>query len=530
MSRTPTLAQWYTEHRSDYEAAKASEFRRRRTGLAPMGASADYHYRSQADFLKLQEFAYDVVRNDMVVGAGIRRLVKNVIQTGFSLDPDTGDAEADDLVEELWNEWAEDKFACHAGQTLDWHQIERLAYQSQVTAGDCFGLPLAEGTLETIESYRCRTPSNTKKNCVHGVLLDERSRPLQYWFTKADIAAGVSVQRVGDVQPIDVRDEDGQPQVFHNFDPQRFSQHRGVTALAPCLTAVGIHDDIEFAELVKRQIASCVGFMREIQSNQGAPPLPGSIGETEQRVSSAGVNRFLQHLYPGMEVVGKPGEMLKFFTPQMQGADFITHAHLILTFISINLDIPLAVLLLDPSNTNFSGWRGAIDQARISWKDSQENQISTWHRPVTRWKIRQWLTADLYDADVRCLRLRQIVANPARKCDPFQHQWNPPSWTYIEPLKDATADTLQQEKLLQSPRRIQARKGQQWQQVARETVEDNTFAIRLAKTSAAEINAEFPADTNPVHWREVLTLTSTEKLSIAIGNDAATGNSDAGHP
>lgn len=491
-----------------------------------MGAGADYHYRSQADFLKLQEYAYDVVRNDMVVGAGIRRLVKNVVQNGYTLDPDTGDSEADDLIEELWDDWAGNKFKCHAGQTLDWHQIEKLAYQSQITAGDCFCLPLAEGSLETLESYRCRTPSNTKKNCVHGVLLDDRGRPEEFWFTKADIPAGVAVQRVGDIQPIKVLDEDGEPQVFHNVDPQRFSQHRGVTALAPCMTAIGMHDDIEFAELVKRQIASCVGFIRQLAGTNGAPPIPGTMGETEQRMSSAGVTRFLQHLYPGMEVVGKPGEILQYFTPQMHGADFITHAHLILTFIAINLDIPLAVLLLDPSNTNFSGWRGAIDQARIGWKDSQSNQVSTLHRPTTRWKIRQWLTADIYDHDPRCVRLRQIAAAPERKYNPYKNQWNPPSWTYIEPLKDATADTLQQEKLLDSPRRIQARKGQKFQQVARESVEDNGYAIRAAKREAAAINADFPLDTNPVHWREVLTLTSTEKLSIAIGADSKPGDTD----
>lgn len=528
MPAGPTLLEHFGQLRADYDAAKTSELRRRRTGLPSLGATADYHYRSEGDYLKLQEIAWDVFRNDLVVGSGVRRLVKNVIQSGFVLDPDTGDSEADDLAEELWLEWAETKELCHAAGTLTWHQMEKLALQSQIVGGDCFGLPLGDDTLETVESYRCRTPSATKQNCIHGVLLDERGRPQEYWFTKQDIAPNQAVKLVRDVRPIKALNDDGEIQVFHLFDPQRFTQHRGVTVLAPSIIPAEMHDDMQFAEMVKQKIQACVGFIRELAGDKG-PPEPGTAGETEERTSSAGVRRFLQHFYPGMEIVGKPGEQLKFFSPQIPGQAFLDHSKLILTFIAVNLDLPLQVLLLDPMRSNFSSWRGAIEQARISWRDMQLDLIAAWHRPVYRWRVRQWLESPNYDADPRCLKLRAIAADPGRKCQPFKHNWNPASWPYIEPLKDASADSLQQEKLLNSPRRIQARKGQNWQQVARESVEDCSYAIRLAKQAAAQINQDFPED-KPVHWRECLNLTSTEKLSLTVtagGEDPPQGGDDA---
>jgi len=46
-----------------------------------------------------------------------------------------------------------------------------------------------------------------------------------------------------------------------------------------------------------------------------------------------------------------------------------------LGILAVNLDLPLCVFLLDASETNYSGFRGAIDQAR--------------QRPATRRRHRQ---------------------------------------------------------------------------------------------------------------------------------------------
>ena len=42
-----------------------------------------------------------------------------------------------------------------------------------------------------------------------------------------------------------------------------------------------------------------------------------------------------------------------------------------LGILAVNLDLPLCVFLLDASETNYSGFRGAIDQARQRWREIQ---------------------------------------------------------------------------------------------------------------------------------------------------------------
>jgi hypothetical protein len=41
--------------------------------------------------------------------------------------------------------------------------------------------------------------------------------------------------------------------VYHVYNPERFSQSRGITALAPVLNVEGIRNDLEFVPLIKHQ-------------------------------------------------------------------------------------------------------------------------------------------------------------------------------------------------------------------------------------------------------------------------------------
>src|SRR5690606_1028361 len=97
---------------------------------------------------------------------------------------------------------------------------------------------------------------------------------------------------------------------------------------------------------------------------------------------------------PGIEYTGAPGEKLTGFSPNIPNAEFFEHARLILTFVAINLDMPLQMLLLDATATNFSGWRGAFDQAKIGFRQIQSWLLKRFYAPVYEWKLRQWIAED----------------------------------------------------------------------------------------------------------------------------------------
>lgn len=485
-ANTFSLTETFTDLRSDYRASKDTRFQSRLTGVDPMGSGADYHYRNEADFLKLRERIRDYQRNDGVVGQGLRRVTANVVQDGFTLDVKTGSAELDRVLSDRWYAWAEDPLACDSEGVNTFAQMERLSFQTALVDGDVFALLLSNGAIQWIEAHRVRTPgagakSATTKNVVNGILLDEMRRRVECWITRENANPLRPVGRVADMRRVPFRDEEGNPLVLQVYESSRFSQTRGVSALAPVSETVGIHDDLQFAALVKQQIGALIAILRQQPEADG---LPGDIGTltTEQR---DGYIRQIEGISAGMDVLARPGEKIEMFSSNVPGAEFFKHATLILTFIAVNLDLPLAVLLLDPSNTNFSGWRGAIDQARMRFRQMQRERVGQLHKPVYEWKVRNWLRMD----DALAAMVARLQRETKEGVDPFGHQWNPPSWQYIEPLKDASGDALAFGSGLNSLRRIHAARGREWLgEVAEECVEDVAGLWELAIAKADQLN------------------------------------------
>jgi capsid protein len=312
-----------------------------------------------------------------------------------------------------------------------------------------------------------------------------------------------TVSKSAKFKRVDAYDEDGNRQVFHIYDPKRVTQTRGVSAMAPIFDCLGMFEDINFAKLVQQQIVSCFAIFKERDATwsgpQGAP-----LGATSTQTRSDGSVSTLEGISPGLMISGAPGEKLQGFSPNVPNSEFFQHVKLILTLCSINLGLPLCLALLDASETNFSGFRGALDQAKIRWKANQKNLKTQFHTPVYKWKLRQWMSED---DNFRARMERKNVM-------PFAHVWNVPSWPYIEPNKDAQADIARLKGGLTSPRRLHAERGCDSDQIARESVADNAYAIREAKREAAAIKSEFD-DGNPVHWRELISLPLPDGFTVS---------------
>lgn len=491
--------------RADFRAGKDTRFTSRLAGVDPTGSGADYHYRSDQQFLHLIERARHYQRNDRIVGQAVRRLVANVVQDGFTLDPQTGDKGADLALKDHWNDWASDPDQCDVEGELTFNAFEQLSFSSTIVDGDVILLPLQAGSLQAVEAHRLRTPSNTKQNVVHGVKLSDDGKRVEYWITKQDLGLNRPLTKVGDVRPYPARDDQGYRAVLHLFQPQRFSQRRGVSALAPISDDVGMLDDVQFATLVKAQHAALVTILR--QRSEGWTPVVNPQLGLQRSEDLGGFTRTIEELNAGLEIASDPGEIVSFDSAKVPSPEFFLHSQLILTFIAINLDLPVAVLLLDPSETNFSGWRGAIDQARMRFRQIQQWLIARLHCPVYRWKVRQWAATDP--------ALRAALARDARAT--LKHRWNPPRFPYIEPLTDAQADLLAQQNLLDSPRRIQAKKGQDWDDIIEEVAQDFGIAIRRGLAEAQAINSEYPGA--GITWRDCVPMSLPQGVQIGAGPD-----------
>lgn len=503
-----SLAGSLNDLRADFRAGTDSRFVSRLTGVDSMGSNADYHYRDERKWLHMLERARHYQRNDQVVGQGVRRVVANIVQDGFRLDVDTGDADLDVEIKARWAEWSSNADACHVEGEHDFSQLERIALSSVIVDGDVFVLPLKTGRLQTIEAHRCRTPKGTQRNVVHGVMLDEMAKRTEYWFTRENLGLDKALTKVSDVNRVAARDEEGNRQVFHLYSPDRFSQRRGITAIAPVSDTVGMHDDVQFATLVKSQMAAMVAILHERGPNW--QPLGDQQKGERTTETSGGYTKTIEGVSAGLEVFGDPDEKLSAFSPGIPSPEFFPHTMMLLTFIAINLDIPVQVLLLDPSRTNFSSWRGAIDQARLRFRQIQSWLIGKFHSPIYRWWMRSQIATD------------PIFAALADRSDTaiFQHRWNPPTFPYIEPLTDGQADDLQAVRCINSRRRIQASRGRDWEEISAEIVADNALLIRRALEEAREIETEYPG--SGLNWRELIAIpiANTATATVPLGQQA----------
>lgn len=524
-----SIVEQFHDLRSDYDASKRTRFKRSRVGISPSGSGSDYHYRDWYSYARIMETARDLFRNHPLVGQGVRRATSNILRGGFNLDVKTGDKVLDGELKSRWNEWAYERADdCDVQGESRWHQLERLALQNVIVDGDVLTLPLADGQVQQIEAHRLRTPGNTKKNVIHGVLLDQFRKRQEYWITKDDIDPMRSLSLVSDItayparafDPITERQE---RQVLHHYMPDRITQTRGITALVPVIDTAGMGDDLFFATLVKSQMNACVTILREMTTANGAlPPAVGNDGiATTTDTRPDGTSRLLAGWQPGMEIFGFPGETLKGFSPNVPNAEFFQFSTLILSIIAVNLDLPVAVLLLDPSNTNFSGWRGAMDQARQRFQDIQRWLIDSMHSPIYEWKVRQWAAEDpTLRAMVQrwCSRTRVYGENGSIP-NPFGHEWFAEEWPYIEPLKDAMADVVQERNMLTSPRRRSARRGVDFNQVTVEIMEDRKHIILEAHKAAQEINA---AIGEKLTWRDLAIFGPPEGVNVSLSTSEST--------
>lgn len=519
--RELTIAETFHADRCDYEAAKrSSRFQRRRRGVPSTGAGADYHYASEADFLWLQELALDLYRNDGVIGQITDRAVINTIGSGFTPDPDTGDSELDKDLKARWAEESIDPDTCDIAGELTFYEQEVMVCRDMLVTGDTFGVFTEDGTVQLVESHRCRSPHRTQKNIVHGI---ERARDtnarLRFWFTREprDPLAPASKITMKDLRSVEARDADGEAQVLHVYNPKRSSQTRGVTAYAPIILPAGMFDDLNFANLLKAQLNSHWLVVRErtaafFEQNPNVP----SFGTANDTFTGT---RRVADTAPGMEIGGAAGETIKPWNPNNPPAEFFPHARLILTIIGINLGMPLVMVLMDASETNFSGFRGAVDQARLGFRHNQRILVAKWHRPYWRMKVNFWA-----DGDPTLTAFREQLGERF-----FRHKWNRPGWPYIEPTKDAQSDLLRAAHMQTSLRRLASERGNEWPEIVAETIEDRTLAIRAACQAAEKLNSECKlAGSDVVSWRDLAPLPTPQGVSIALkGDEPAQDSSDA---
>lgn len=503
-SALAVINQRFNSARADYSATKISRFNPIRHGVPSQGAAGDYHLRNETDFYKLLENCYDLERNDSVVGQLIKRRVTNVVQDGFRLEPDTGDKAIDRDLKARWHDWANDPNQCDVAGESCFADFEYTAEWTHVLAGDC-GISICDsGHLQFFEPYIIRRDRGGRGETFLGVDLTEERRRYRYWIAVADPNDPYETSW-NEFAPIDTYDDFGNRQFCHVYDERRTTITRGVSAFTPIFELTGMLEDVNFAKLVQQQIVSCIAFLIEDQgSADGSLPAteePKYGNPTQHRTENG--ERSYDEVEPGMEVKPGAGKKVSGFSPNIPNAEYFEQYRLILQLICGALDMPLSVGMMDGRDSTFHGFIGAANEAKKLWRRSQNNLGRKMHAPIYFGKLNHFCDEDRY--------LARAAARLGGRF--FKHTWHKPVWQSVKNLEDTNDRLIRLQNSITSPSKIQNELNVDYESHVIETVNDNAFAIRVAKRRAAEINAEFQ-DGAPVTFRDLYAMPKAEGVQM----------------
>lgn len=497
--------QYFNDLRSDWDAAKPGRFKRRRS-VPSSGAHGDYHARNDPEFLKTMEDVRDMERNDSLVGWLLTLATNLTVRKGIEVQAATGWRKFSANLQAEFDEWCQTPDLCDAAGEQTFYELQSQAHRDAKRDGDCLQLLRDDGTIQHIEAHRLRTPSASRqKNVAHGVVLNESRKRVQYWVTKEDLDPWQPIKLTNDVVRYNTRDEDGHRQVIHYYNAFRKTQTRGMSVFAPVFDLPGMKDDLQFAHLVKSQLNACITFFRELTQDYDGPDEMAPLGPTETRMRSDGRPETIENIAPGLYFKGPKGAKYSAWAPNTPNAEFFAQFKLTIQMIGLALGLPLICVMLDASETNFSGWRGALDVAKMGFEFNQQYACTHQVMPVYKWKVRGFL------ANNRALEIDS--RNPKVK-NKFGHICHCPVWPYVNPLQDASTDVLRLRNKLISPIRFHHERNEDPDQVIRETVKFQSRAIQRAMREAEAVRKKFPNET--VRWQDFWDNAPPDGVNVSV--------------
>ena len=368
---------------------------------APVSTSGDSFSGASRD--QLVALSRMFMRDNPLYRGIIGRCVSYVIGGGYELQARTPSPEINALIETKWDEfWASPEIR----DTLSGRRLESLIFQELLTTGDAFVLFVVdddgETKLQLFESEQCVPVSRNKDN---GVLLNQYGRPLQYNLLGYDSNGRV---------PYSGKNLCDAKNVLHMYDLERLSSSRGVPVLQSSFAMLHRINAICDAEASARQMLAHM-TLAITRDN----PDYGGYDEVHRDESG---NRVIDIDYATLIHLA-PGETIANLDRNIPGGDFEQSMRLFLRMVGLPLGLPLEIVLLDWTQSNYSQSRAVLQQAFQTFGEWQRLQKDRFLSSVYARKVSEWIAAG-------------IIPDTA---DVYLHEWIAPTFPWIDEKKEIEA-------------------------------------------------------------------------------------------
>ena len=438
--------------------------------------SGDSHV-TEPDLDTLREKSRELDRDNIFAKAILDRLLEAILGTGISINIQSPNKGWNKKAERLFMDWwhsMPDARGMFSGP-----EFEKMVYRTLKVDGDVLVVMTKSGKLQIVEGDRIRTPKKFDKDdsVVHGVKMDKLGKPEAFYvFPHADKKR----DKATNFETIDAKDA-----IFLG-ERHRYSLTRGI----PCFTqSMELFDDIDAfteASIIQQKIsASHVMF---IERNGGLDALDG-ISSAEDEYGNA---RQEQVMSPGTILYGDKGESAKMLGASQTGQQFGPFVTQLLRFAGIDFGLPLEILLLDFSKTNYSSARASLLTAHKHFIEQHKRFVAQFMAPVVKRKISEFMKKGLL---------------ARRDEDAYMVGSVPPKMLSLDPSKETKADVERIKAGLTSNREVCNSSGTDWQDTLGYRQDEILEAIRIADNVVKRTGVD-------VSFRDILGMNSDFKSEI----------------
>jgi len=373
-------------------------------GRGTVGGSGAVHTQYHRPALLNQ--SRDFVRNNGIYRGIIERAAGYIIGGGFGLQARTTSKRWNREAERLWREyWRKPGVK----QLLSGQQTERMVCTELLKCGDTgvvkLGKPRA-GLIQLIEAEQI-----TSKTYRDGIKKDEWGMPVKFFVTAYGARGQLANERARQIEP-----------EFFLFmtTPERPT---GVRSVPPCQASFPmLHriNDVCDSEAIAWQLLARLA----LSITREAGPQIGQEESTEDPGASGDelAVRITELAY-ALVFHGESGDEIKGIERNIPGRNFQESVVMFLRLLGLPLGMPLEIVLLDWTKSNYSQSRAVLEQAYQTFQDWQNIIAGGFNRPVYEWKVGQWVRSGLL----------------AERADALQHDWIKPTFPWIDQLKEAQA-------------------------------------------------------------------------------------------
>ena len=210
--------------------------------------------------------------------------------------------------------------------------------------------------------------------------------------------------------------------LYAHLQGERVNQMRGVSVFIQSFNLM--QDVFEIVKAVvqksKNEAFIALAFMME-------PGVDGKLfgGLEEVKPGADGKKRKSVPLTPGLNLNLKPGEKVDMLGMKTPNSEFIPFIRFLLRILGMPFGLPLELMLMDVSETNFSGGRMLVELARQRHRVEQQGLCRVNDR-----ELRWWFENELQHHGLKLPKgITTIDAAIA-------HQWDCPRLPYYDPKKE----------------------------------------------------------------------------------------------